>query len=330
MNLSVLIFFYVRMVLVFNGVLQEECPPDTASLYHTHPLYRDRAAQLLAIPNKIVGPVGSLYVQQREFAATVPHDKNVTILGCDDVTTCIIVVVRHSGSGAVALAHLDGSGTDEAVCAMIQRVQGLAIGYPEGRIELQLIGAYSSRPYSEEIFFSVMNAFHKQLVEVDLTLACVGELNTTIRGGIAWPIIYGIGINIKTGDIFPATFQDKGPDEHLRIARFLTGNTDVLDIYDYNLGLLRIGPFNYHPLRGVDLWLEQSDEFIVQHLSTAPEVEPPYWVMKVRGTLKYIQDNQFPAITVFRDNRPHYFRRDEQSGIWIPLSEIEDMPGFLT
>lgn len=67
-------FFSFRMVLVFNGVLQEECPPDTRSLYHAHPMYRDTAAQLLAIPNKVIGPVGLLYVLQRELAATVPHD----------------------------------------------------------------------------------------------------------------------------------------------------------------------------------------------------------------------------------------------------------------
>ena len=308
------------MVLVLNGVLQEECPPDTRSLYHTHPVYRETAAQLLAIPNKIIGPVGLLYVQQREFAATVPHDKNVSILGSDDATTCIVVVVRHSGSGAVALAHFDGSGTDEAVCTMVQRVQDLAVGYQEGRIELQLVGGFSdTHHYSEDIFYNIMNCFHKLPVEVDLTLACVGELNTTVRGGIHWPMVYGVGVNVKTGEIFPATFPDKGPDQALRCARHLTGQTQVLEIYDSHLGLLRIGPFNYEPLRGVDLWLEQSDEFILQHLSTSPEVEPPHFVMQIRATLKYIQDNQFPAVTVFRDNRPHYFRRDEHSGTWQPI-----------
>lgn len=55
----------------------------------------------------------------------------------------------------------------------------------------------------------------------------------------------------------------------------------VLDIYDTTVGLLRIGPFNYEPLRGVDLWLDQSDDFILQHLSTSPEVEPPHFVMQV-------------------------------------------------
>ncbi|CAD1479736.1 unnamed protein product, partial [Heterotrigona itama] len=243
-------------------------------------------------------------------------------------------------SGAAALAHLDGAGTEDAAAAMIQRVTELALGFPEGRLELQLVGGYSDpRNYSEELFCNILckflsvfpflsvlrhfvlilAAFHKQPVEIDLTLCCVGELNTTVRGGIHWPVIYGIGLNVKTGEIFPATFPDKGPDQALRCARHLTGGQQVLDVYDCTLGLLRIGPFNYDPLRGVDLWLAQSDQFILQHLSTAPEVELPHFVSQVRATLKYIQDNQFPAVTVFRDNRPHYYRRDETTGIWQPI-----------
>uniref|UniRef100_A0A1L8E2M8 Putative asparagine amidohydrolase n=1 Tax=Nyssomyia neivai TaxID=330878 RepID=A0A1L8E2M8_9DIPT len=305
------------MVLVLNGVLQDDCPLNTTSLFLQHPVYRDHANQLLSIPTKTVGPVGLLYVRQREMAAVAPHDKNVTIIGSDDATTCIIVVVRHSGSGAVALAHLDGAGTDEAVSAMVTRVQELGIGYPEGRIELQLIGGFrDQKGYSEDLFYNIMQSFHKHPLEIDLTQACVMDLNTTVRGDINWPIIYGVGVNVKNGDIFPATFPDKGPDLPLRQARSFTGGQTVLDIYDSNVGMLRIGPFNYDPLRGVDLWLAQSDEFLLQHLSTSPEVEPPTFAMQLRSTLRYIQDNQFPAVTVFPDNRPHYYRRDEATGCW--------------
>ncbi|KAL1497945.1 hypothetical protein ABEB36_008825 [Hypothenemus hampei] len=326
------------MVLVLNGVLQTKCPQDIQSLYNTHPVYKESAAQLLSISNKVnftrtvtrlqrntdiivkvIGPVGLVYVRQRELASTVPHDKNVSILGSDDATTCIIVVVRHTGSGAVALAHLDGAGTDEAVCTMIQRVQELALGYPEGRIELQLVGGYSDpNNYSEKLFFGIMNSFQKQQVEIDLTLACIGQLNTTIRAGIAWPLIYGIGVNVKTGEIFPATFPDKGPDALLRSVRQLTGYSEILDIYDCNMGLIRIGPFNYKPLRGVDLWLEQNDEFILRHLSTSPDVEPPHFVEERRAALAYVREHPFPAVTVFGDNQPHFFRRDEQTGLWTP------------
>ncbi|XP_046660426.1 protein N-terminal asparagine amidohydrolase isoform X2 [Homalodisca vitripennis] len=309
------------MVLVIGGVGQEEPPPDTRSLFAAHPVYRDSAAQFVSIATKVVGPVGLLYVQQREMAVTVPHDKNVNIIGSDDVTTCIIVILRHTGSGAVGLAHFDGSGTEEGVLNIVHRVQELAMaGYPEGRYELSLIGGFSdSHNYSEELFYSLMHSFHKQVIEIDLVLACIGELNTIVRNGVHWPILYGAGVNVKTGEIFPATFPDKGPEQALRSARHLTGGQQVLDIYDCSLGLLRIGPFNYNPLRGVDLWLEQPDEVILQHLSTTPDVEPPHFVMQIRATLKYIQDNPFPAVTVFRDNRPHYYRRDEHTGSWSPF-----------
>lgn len=32
---------------------------------------------------------------------------------------------------------------------------------------------------------------------------------------------------------------------------------------------------------GVDLWLAQNDEFLLRHLSTSPEVEPPHFAMQV-------------------------------------------------
>lgn len=86
------------MVLVMNGVLQDECPLDTCSLFLQHPEYREYANHLLLIPTKTVGPVGLLYVNQREMAAVTPHDKSVNIIGSDDATTCIIVIIRHSGN----------------------------------------------------------------------------------------------------------------------------------------------------------------------------------------------------------------------------------------
>lgn len=64
-------------------------------------------------------------------------------------------------------------------------------------------------------------------------------------------------LNIIAGEIFPATFSDKGPLETLRCVRHLYGDPQIVDVYDCNLGLLKIGPFNYKPLRKVDLWLEQ-------------------------------------------------------------------------
>lgn len=311
------------MVVVLNGVLADECPTSVRALLNTHPGYRDAAAQLLAAAARVVPPPGLLYVGQREMAAVVPHDKNVTIIGSDDATSCIIVVVRHAGSGAVALAHLDGSGTAEAAAAMVARVQQLAVGYPEGRLELQLVGGFTDpHRYSDELFANIMLSFHRLSVEIDLTMACCCELNTALGSGTASPLVTGVGVDIRAGDLFPATFPDKGPSLPLRGARTITSGPhsgQVLDIYDNTVGMLRIGPYNYEPLRGVDLWLEQSDDFILQHLSTTPAVEPPHFVHNIRATLKFIQQHPFPAVTVFPDNRAHYYRRDEQTGCWISM-----------
>lgn len=62
----------------------------------------------------------------------------------------------------------------------------------------------------------------------------------------------------------------------------------------------------------------QTDDFIVSQLSTAPEVELPHFASKIRTALKYMRDHPFPAVTVFQDNRPRYFRRDE-SGAWVHM-----------
>ena len=41
------------------------------------------------------------------------------------------------------------------------------------------------------MYFS--DAFHKQPAEIELSLACVIEFNTHIRGDIPAPILYGVG-----------------------------------------------------------------------------------------------------------------------------------------
>lgn len=44
---------------------------------------------------------------------------------------------------------------------MVARVQELAFGYPEGRIELQLIGGFKdSQGYAEDLFSNIMRKYH--------------------------------------------------------------------------------------------------------------------------------------------------------------------------
>ena len=75
--------------------------------------------------------------------------------------------------------------------------------------------------------FYFADVFQKQPLEFELTIACIADLNTVVRNGIHCPIIYGIGVNVKTGELFPATFPDKGPEQNLRTARNLSTSQQV-------------------------------------------------------------------------------------------------------
>lgn len=58
------------------------------------------------------------------------------------------------------MGHLDGAGAEDAAASMIQRVSELSSGFPEGRLELQLVGGYSDpRNFSDETFYNIMCKF---------------------------------------------------------------------------------------------------------------------------------------------------------------------------
>ena len=155
---------------------------------------------------------------------------------------------NFSGSGALGLTQIDRFFNDDSLTTMIQRIQSLSYHY-EGRLQLHLIGGFSDnrrishnlsiallRKLSQEfpfcfenhiLLFNFLEMMHKNRIEMDLETCCIGDLCTLHRNGIAWPIVYGIGVNVKTGDIFPAQFTDKGPDMDIRYARTLTGGDNV-------------------------------------------------------------------------------------------------------
>ncbi len=62
------------MVLVIDGVIQEEHPPDSRTLFLNHPSFKDTSNQFLSIQPKVIGPACLLYVQQREMAVTISYD----------------------------------------------------------------------------------------------------------------------------------------------------------------------------------------------------------------------------------------------------------------
>ncbi|XP_075623562.1 protein N-terminal asparagine amidohydrolase isoform X4 [Balearica regulorum gibbericeps] len=184
-----------------------------------------------------------------------------------------------------------------------------------GRLEVHLVGGFNDdRQLSQKLTNQLLRAFDLQPDDVHLVTFCVTELNDREERDIHFPIIYGIAVNVKTAEIFPATFPEKGPDEDLRSAHVLTGAT-LTNIYDTKREQLHIGPYFWSPFPHVDFWLEQDDQQILQNLSTSPLAEPPHFVSHIRSTLTFLKDHPFPSCSLFPDRKPRIYKKNEE-GLW--------------
>ncbi|XP_078610871.1 protein N-terminal asparagine amidohydrolase-like [Branchiostoma floridae x Branchiostoma japonicum] len=286
------------------------------SLLTRFPHFKESAADLCSQAVRTLGTDGVLYVNQREYAATGPSDDVVQFLGSEDATTCHIAVLRHTGCGVTCVAHFDGAGTREGIRDMMANLGQLTQNCTEGRLELHLVGGFcDDRCMSEQLTLELIEEFNRVKDNICLQTACVSELNDVVKDQVHWPVIYGIAVDVRSGEMFPAKFTDKGPDQALRHARNYTGKHEMLNIYDSTKRELNIGPFHYERFHDADRWLEQPDRIILKYLSTSPLVEPPDFVENTRAALKFLLEHPHPVETVFPRGRGKVYRRNT-AGQW--------------
>ncbi|KAM9305550.1 protein N-terminal asparagine amidohydrolase [Gastrophryne carolinensis] len=301
------------MPLLLGGQRLDVSQP-LSRLVQLYPELKERAKVLTSQVTQEFGPKGFLYVQQRELAVTTPSDSFISVLGSEDATTCHIVVLRHTGSGATCLAHCDGSDTGTEVATIIEAVKSLSVT-AEGRLDLHIVGGFNDqRQLSKRLSRQLLKAFDSQPQEVHLVTLCVTDLNDKKVDGIHLPIIYGIAVKVQTGEIFKAKFQDRQPDEDLRSAYILAGG-QMVNIYDAKAEQLNIGPYSWTPFPNVEFWLMLQDEQILENLSTSPEAEPPHFVQHMRSALQFLKDNPQPNISLFPDGKSWSYKKKDD-GQW--------------
>ncbi|XP_031218971.1 protein N-terminal asparagine amidohydrolase isoform X3 [Mastomys coucha] len=279
-------------------------PQSAVELVRAHPPLEERARLLRGQSVQQVGPQGLLYVQQRELAVTSPKDGSISILGSDDATTCHIVVLRHTGNGATCLTHCDGSDTKAEVPLIMNSIKSFSEHAECGRLEVHLVGGFSDdRQLSQKLTHQLL------------------KLNDREENENHFPIIYGIAVNIKTAEIYRASFQDRGPEEQLRAARALAGGP-MISIYDAKTEQLRIGPCSWTPFPHVDFWLQQDDKQILENLSTSPLAEPPHFVEHIRSTLMFLKKFPSPENILFPGNKALLYKKNKD-GLWEKISSSE-------
>ncbi|XP_076329211.1 protein N-terminal asparagine amidohydrolase-like isoform X2 [Tachypleus tridentatus] len=295
-------------ILVNDEVLQ--WPLSSRVIFKRYPWFKSSSKQLVSQQPKIVEEKQLLYVCQREFAVVSPQDKFISILGTDDSTTCNMVALRHTGSGVVALGHFDGSLVQEGVSSMVTEVKCMSSSSPsDGKLELHMVGGFlDDKGYSEQLVLQILDTFNSLAHNINLITCCV------------------CGINIKSGELYPASFPDRGPAISLRSSRHFTrcDKDGMVCIYQSTSGFLVIGPFNYRPVPEIDFWLAQSDQFLQTNMSTSPSVEPPHFAQEVRNTLTFIKEHPFPLLSVFSNNQPHLYKKNDE-GVWIQVYSCDKL-----
>merc|ERR1719445_1931683 len=227
---------------------------------------------------------------------------------------------KLGATGSTLLSHVDRLSSEDLE-TMITALTGQT--YCSSRLQISVVGGFQdSKNVSQSLLIPILATIQKNPHYFELVQLAVGEAVTTVnREGVPIPLVSGVGVNVKTGDIFPAVFADKGPDMDLRIARTLTGGEKVgmLEVYDCIHEEMVIGPFTYSPMRAVDIWLQQSDQFLLQSLSPCPEAveDPKTFISQLRATLRVIKEHPYPSVTLFQSNNSRTYRKDSNTGMWI-------------
>ncbi|XP_076433943.1 protein N-terminal asparagine amidohydrolase isoform X13 [Peromyscus maniculatus bairdii] len=167
------------------------------------------------------------------------------------------------GNGATCLTHCDGTDTKAEVPLIMSSIKSFSDHTQCGRLEVHLVGGFSDdRQLSQKLTHQLL------------------KLNDREENENHFPIIYGIAVNIKTAEIYRASFHDRGPEEQLRAARALAG-----------------GP----------------------NLSTSPLAEPPHFVEHIRSTLMFLKKFPSPANILFPGNKALLYKKNED-GLWEKIS----------
>jgi len=305
---------------MINGVALEEAPHSVHQLYSQCAGMREAARTMVEKRREIVGAARSLYLTIREFAITHNHDSKVDIIGTDNLVNNVVLIIKNTASGSTLLSHVDrltASDLDTMTSALTGQTYTCS-----SRLQLSLIGSFQdSKNVSQSLLIPILGTLQSSSHYFELSHFCVGESVTVVREGVPLPLLSGVGLNVKTGEIFPAVFSEKGPDMDLRVARTLTGGEKVgmLEVYDCVQEELVIGPFTYSPMRAVDIWLQQSDQFLLQSLSPCPEAveDPKTFISQLRATLRVIKEHPYPSVTLFQSNNSRTYRKDSNTGMWI-------------
>ncbi|XP_026412199.1 protein N-terminal asparagine amidohydrolase-like [Papaver somniferum] len=316
-----------------------------------HPFLVSASNKLKAIPVMKVSvmegfrgerstPAKHVYVFQREYATVDPA--LVELVGTDEATTCVGIVIRNQKTGWTSIAHVD---SPEVVDLGLTQMLSLLIDQnSNAELDVHIVGAFEdavtnqtsgssgseselelynhSIPLCSKIIEALQNKGNKFHIQ---TFCVLGHNTMRDSDGNVYPVFNGFMVETSSGSVRPASFDrsSRCPDEIVRRIRVTVSYSDpswkgkLLETYDSHSDQYQIAPCSWN-LRWKEyaLSLQQlSDSDILLNCSTSPSAEGPDFVDNHRRLFDYLIQHPNWRET-FPMRKPRIFKRTA-SGDWI-------------
>ncbi|KAJ0988128.1 hypothetical protein J5N97_006484 [Dioscorea zingiberensis] len=342
-------------MIVVDGVPISASPEETESLpgddilasLLEHPVLVSASARLIATPHRNFSvsdeqspPLKHVYVFQREYATVDPS--RVDLVGMDEATTCVGLVIRNPRNGIVSVAHMDFVNVVDV--GVTQMLSLILEADEDHTLDVHLIGGFEDAPrgfvddaigseghkhpdgYSLPLCSKILEVLHcrPEIFHVQ-TLCVLGHNTKRDENGNPLPIISGFLLDTSSGAVFPASFDSTSrvPDEIVRRVRVTVSSMDpswegkLLETYDTNQDRFQIAACSWASGWGrYGLSLQQlSDSEMLSQCSTSPAAEGPDFLENERRKWAYLI--KYPDWRqTFLGKKPRIFERasDEK---WI-------------
>ncbi|KAI3683074.1 hypothetical protein L1987_83574 [Smallanthus sonchifolius] len=276
-----------------------------------------------------------VYVFQREYATVDPA--LVEIVGTDEATTCVGMVIRNCKSGMTCVAHLDSP--DVVDIGLFQMMSLVSDSDDDDIIlDVHLVGAFEdSAPqgnpvegFSFPLCMKIVEKLAESIFKFEIKIFQVLKHNTRQDArGNAYPIFHGLAVETSSGTVIPASFDGstRGPDDIIRRIRLSASFEDprrtgqLLDTYETQTGRFVITPFSWSLglVRHASLMRHRSDLEILLSSSTSPSAEGPNFVENQRRVWNFLIRHPNWR-QVFRSKLARVFERDGNRN-WVMNSE---------
>ncbi|XP_076893124.1 protein N-terminal asparagine amidohydrolase-like [Bidens hawaiensis] len=295
-----------------------------------------------AIPEKKLSTVSEepvqakcVYVFQREYATVNPA--LVDIVGTDEATTCIGMVIRNSKTGMTCVGHLDSPNVVEV--GLFQMMALVSQSDVDNIIlDVHLVGAFEDSAsnekgvegYSFPLCVKIVEKLAESIYKFEIKNFQVLKLNTRQDNkGDAYPIFHGLAVETSSGSVFPASFDasTRCPDDIIRKIRLHASFEDpsrsgrLIDTYETQTDRFVITPFPWSkwPVRNASLMRRRSDLEILFATSTSPLAKGPDYVKDQKRVWEYLIQNPNWK-QVFPSKLARVFQRVGNTS-WVMISE---------